>query len=812
MKSGLSNLCRTPGENAGLPCDPFGVIPDPVPAGPVASRKLLLPALAAVLLCLSACGGGGSGSPPPSMPAQPPPDDGPPPGPGGFVPDREVVVSFPALLQGGTPEEVRQADAEAARVTAMHERGGTGEGQIVGTLDSGANPGHPDLEGQFAHTCAMGNCDDGRPSLNRPHDSSPVRDTPDSGHGTIVNGIIAANKNDRGVYGIAYRARIASFGNTSSVVHPWGNLCPAGVSCTDAVRSRDHQWGDVFDQQTARGIDWMRSLGVRVTNMSWTRTYPWTAERGLTAVSVRAIMPTALTAFETYVGAGGVAVWANGNEGQPNPIVEAALPKYFTNLEKGWLAVAGLGGNGLIGPRSNRCGIAADWCIAAPEVVTTTILNGKWNVAGGTSIAAPYVSASLAALKSLFPNLSHHQLRDRILETAIRTGPYSDAAVYGRGRLDLDAASRPVGGTNFALGGRDRGPVLSTAGARAVLPRGAIDRYIRGRSLLVFDGYQRAPFKVGLEVFAEPRNRYLSIDDHAFAPRRHRREEREGYATLSLAGSGLRAQGLSRKDSFLGFGRGADVAQGLARLAGASLPVGGYRMSRNAAGVALGLADGYGHWHAVAVAGAAEPDRSGFGVSGWSPETVLAVSFAPGGTEGMSGADAFGISFASQLDRPMGWAGSGALDIEADSFELAWRRKLAGVGVARLDLTSRATHLAVREDPLLQFDDALLAAMELEFSFRPSPLATVQAFIGAERPVSAVAGRLRAAAAVSESGRIAYRDIKIDGRDLLSFDKAGLVVGFTDHSDTSLGLGITAVRDGFGRTEALVGVQVDLAF
>ena len=62
-----------------------------------------------------------------------------------------------------------------------------------------------------------------------------------------------------------------------------------------------------------------------------------------------------------------------------------------------------------------------------------------------------------------------------------------------------------------------------------------------------------------------------------------------------------------------------------------------------------------------------------------------------------------------------------------------------------------------------------------------------------ERSVSGAAGRIRSAASVDEKGRIVYRDIAIDGRDLLSFDKA-------------------AVRDGFGRTETLAGVHVGLAF
>jgi len=404
-------------------------------------RTLLLAGLGAGLVALSACDD--------LIPTDPECGGDPQPPNESFTPYCERVVGYPALFpakRDGVPEEERiraqRAEAEAARVSAMHRRGGTGAGQLVGTFDSGANPDHQDLAGTFAHICAMGTCDDGRP--NRPRDHSPRLDT--TGHGTQVNGVIAARKNGTGVYGVAYEARIVSFGNTASTGHPWGNGCH-GAACPPGVDEKRHQWGELFDRETARGVDWMMSLGVRVTNFSWFRTYEWSRERetrfGLTADTVRRIMPVTLRAFEDYVGAGGVAVWAAGNGDSLHPAVEGMLPRYFPDLEKGWLVVVGLGRDGRrIGHFSHYCGDAADWCIAAPGELVTTDRGGRWISAGGTSVAAPYAAGGLAALKSMFPNLSHHQIRACILETADRSPPYDDRAIYGQGRLDLDAASR----------------------------------------------------------------------------------------------------------------------------------------------------------------------------------------------------------------------------------------------------------------------------------------------------------------------------------------------------------------------------------
>ena len=397
-----------------------------------------------VLLALSGCedpapGGGpppGDGGPGPRPPVQPPGD-------GGFTPARERVVGFPALFRDSHPEQMREAEAEARRVTAMHERGGTGRGQVVGTVESGANSDHPDLQGQFAHTCAMGRCDDGRPNRD---DHSPLNDTDD--HGTLVNGIVVAKKNGLGMYGVAYEARIASYGNTARTFPPWGNDCDAYDNCAPDVRDKRHQWSALFDQEIARGIDWMRGLGVRVTNFSWSRTYEWSREKeelyGITAGSVRSIIPKTLPAFRAYVDADGVAVWAAGNGDSLHPTVEGMVPRYYPELEKGWLAVVGLGEDGRIGFFSHYCGDARTWCIAAPGEVVTTHRDGSWKFAGGTSMAAPYVAGALAALKSMAPHLSYHELRRHILATADRSPPYDDAAVYGRGRLDLDAASRSI--------------------------------------------------------------------------------------------------------------------------------------------------------------------------------------------------------------------------------------------------------------------------------------------------------------------------------------------------------------------------------
>ena len=122
---------------------------------------------------------------------------------------------------------------------------------------------------------------------------------------------------------------------------------------------------------------------------------------------------------------------------------------------------------------SNRCGIAADHCIAAPGSNLTVAYfgdgrrdylrgydyslgfhkadDGSYIYGGyGTSYAAPIVSGGLAVMKQLFRSqLSNTQLVKRLFHTANKTGFYANRDIYGQGLMDLGAATNPWGILEF---------------------------------------------------------------------------------------------------------------------------------------------------------------------------------------------------------------------------------------------------------------------------------------------------------------------------------------------------------------------------
>ena len=113
--------------------------------------------------------------------------------------------------------------------------------------------------------------------------------------------------------------------------------------------------------------------------------------------------------------------------------------------------------DGRIASFSNRCGIAAAYCIAAPgedmayayfgpDPETGEVDRGYAGDGSGTSLAAPMVAGGLALMKQLFRGqLSHTELVTRLFATADKGGVYADTAVYGQGAMDVGAATSPVG-------------------------------------------------------------------------------------------------------------------------------------------------------------------------------------------------------------------------------------------------------------------------------------------------------------------------------------------------------------------------------
>ena len=215
-----------------------------------------------------------------------------------------------------------------------------------------------------------------------------------------------------------------------------------------------------------------------------------------------------------------ILVYAAGNWSQRAPGLGAFQPYVFVELRGHTIAVAATNPQtGDIAEYSNRCGpLPPNWnparhgphyCLAAPGTVRGLLPNpntpGNGDVRGGlhgTSVAAPLVSGALALLMEHFRGTrGNTEIVKRMLDTADRSGRYSDLETYGAGHLDIESALSPVGMLNAGQSAR---PLNRTA-LQTPAAFGSIAQRAVGIELAAFDE-QDFPFWVPLSAL---------ISDHA---------------------------------------------------------------------------------------------------------------------------------------------------------------------------------------------------------------------------------------------------------------------------------------------------------
>ena len=289
----------------------------------------------------------------------------------------------------------------------------SGDGVKVGIFDTGINPNHSEFSGK---SFSGYNYQDSNTTIQDQH-----------GHGTHVAGTIVANKNNTGMQGIAY-------GVTSIVSYQ--------IFRDNGVFTGQSSVSDA----SARAI----SANIKVANHSWGTS---TTNNSFSKSYLDTFYSTEITGYQNMVNNDIIQVWATGNNGYATPNLQAQLPYHYSDLKQLWIAVTGIDSSGNEYNSANRCGIAADWCIAAPAVdIWSTRMDDTsgYVLLTGTSMAAPHVTGAIAILIETFPTLSAEQIIDRLFATAStsgltdRDGNSYSSSVFGHGKIDLDAATKPI--------------------------------------------------------------------------------------------------------------------------------------------------------------------------------------------------------------------------------------------------------------------------------------------------------------------------------------------------------------------------------
>ena len=171
------------------------------------------------------------------------------------------------------PREAEQWDMKVIKADQAHEVTDGSSDVLVGVLDSGIDPDHPDLDANIDVENSVNCTDAGRV------DTSPTGWQPTtSDHGTHVAGTIAAERNGEGIVGVAPNAKMASVKvvNNDGFIYPEYAVCGfvwAGLHGMDVTNNSYYvdpfmYWcGDQPDQAAAmeavnRAVQWSTDQGV----------------------------------------------------------------------------------------------------------------------------------------------------------------------------------------------------------------------------------------------------------------------------------------------------------------------------------------------------------------------------------------------------------------------------------------------------------------------------------------------------------------------------------------------------------------------
>lgn len=349
--------------------------------------------LTVACLALAACGGGGGsggnattvGTPDPVNPA--PPSSSP----------------------GNASETAANYGVAKIGADTAFAQGARGAGVKVAVIDSGISLDHPEFVGRI----------DRRASIDIVTGNAGTLED-ESGHGSHVAGVIAANADGKGMRGIAPR---------STLLVLRADLRDDSVCDTPGC--------GYFDSDVASALDYARRQNADIVNLSIGKDTD--------------IDPAYRTALKAAIREGSLVVAAAGNRQGDKPLA----PGRFAGddgLAGGMLVVGAVDKNNNIFADTGRAGSVADYFLVAPGVdIYSTYRNGTYARLTGTSMATPHVSGAAAVLKSAFPSLSMKQVAAILLQTADDLGAAGVDPIYGRGLVNLARALEPVGQPQLAL-------------------------------------------------------------------------------------------------------------------------------------------------------------------------------------------------------------------------------------------------------------------------------------------------------------------------------------------------------------------------
>ena len=391
----------------------------------------------------------------------------------------------------------------------------SGAGTTIGIMDSGIETNHVELDSQNKITT-----DSVLDYSNFSGYRAPTAD--DKTHGTFVASIAAGDRdesnNPNDIQGVAYNAQIHFI--AIPLAEPDEDYEPVEVTEENAedYSGLDQAYASFYKDFTSRYVTAVNnSYGMQGNIADYEES------------AVRASFPTVIeTIAQQNKINKTIFVWSAGNAGgyseqqvdNSSPEIFPGMVYFIEELQDTSVAVVSVNEEGLIADHSNRCGLAKDFCVAAPGenitgayVTTEYPENDNYGTGSGTSFAAPFVSGAVALLTEKFRGqLTGQEILQRIYVTANKEGVYSNSDIYGQGLLDLKKAIEPIGQTYFISPITNQVTTFSQANIFLSSPLFGSLKNIDDKLFLTYFDELGAPFSINASQLVRnnnPENSYL---------------------------------------------------------------------------------------------------------------------------------------------------------------------------------------------------------------------------------------------------------------------------------------------------------------
>lgn len=334
---------------------------------------------------------------------------------GRIVRNRLVTLDEAATPTAAPTPGVPEYNIDKVSAPKAWARGVTGEGIVVGIVDTGANTGHEALKRQYRGTQADG---------SQTHDYNffdPVGKKKDAyddhNHGSHVAGTSVGGTADM-ITGVAPGAKFIAT-----------KVFTSGGSGDTATILKGLAW--MLAPTDANGQNPDATKAPDIVSNSW-------GNRSGTTLSY-------LDAWKAFEAAGIVPVVAAGNSG-PGAKTIGAPGSYAQSISVGATdkddKVARFSSRGPSPIKDANGNFLEKPDVSAPgvDVVSAGKTGNSYVKMSGTSMATPNVAGVIALLLSKHPTLTNEQVREVLHRSSVDLGSAGWDADFGNGRVDADAA------------------------------------------------------------------------------------------------------------------------------------------------------------------------------------------------------------------------------------------------------------------------------------------------------------------------------------------------------------------------------------